>query len=77
MIKLELQELGLSTTYRQMEVNVTDPKIWEKVRRRYWYRNSYYVPICKKCEVFDCTWAAITTMTTDNTNDNSADLTLF
>jgi len=54
-IKLELQELSISCAYQQMDVNVTDAKIWEKVRRRYWYRNSYYVPICKKIEILDCT----------------------
>jgi len=54
-IKLELQDLGLTCSYQGMEVNVTDQKIWDKVRRRYWYRNYYYVPICKKMEILDCT----------------------
>ena len=54
-IKLELQDLGLTCSYQGMEVNVTDQKMWDKVRRRYWYRNYYYVPICKKMEILDCT----------------------
>jgi len=54
-MKLELNDLGLSCEYTAMEVSVSDPEMWEKVRRRYWYRNTYYVPLCKKMEVLDCT----------------------
>ena len=54
-MKLELEDLGLSCEYTAMEVNVSDPEMWEKVRRRYWYRNTYYVPLCNKMEVLDCT----------------------
>jgi len=54
-MKLELGDLGISCAYDEMEVNVADPKMWEKVRRRYWYRSAYYVPRCKKMEILDCT----------------------
>ena len=54
-MKLELADLGISCSYDEMEVNVSDPKMWEKVRRRYWYRSAYYVPRCKKMEILDCT----------------------
>ena len=54
-MKLQLAELNISCRYEEMEVNVSDAKMWEKVRRRYWYRSAYYVPRCKKMEILDCT----------------------
>ena len=43
-VKIQLSHLGLETEFAQCEIQVNE-KEWEGVRRKYWHRDTYYLPI--------------------------------
>jgi len=43
--KLKLAKLGLETDFLSVEIDVDDEKTWEEVKRRYWHRKEYFLPI--------------------------------
>ena len=46
-IRLKMVELGMSVVFSEMEIDANKDKIWEDVKRRYWFRKSYYLPLAK------------------------------
>lgn len=45
--QLHLAELGLETTFTQVEIDPASAKIWDGVKRRYWKLATYHLPTCK------------------------------
>ncbi len=45
-VERELASLGLSTQFVPLPINVSDPKIWEGVRNKYWQLDTYFLPVC-------------------------------
>ena len=46
-VEMEFEELGYSTTYVPMEMDPSEAKIWDGVKRRYWSLSKYNLPIIK------------------------------
>jgi hypothetical protein len=48
LVQLELQELGFSTQFVPVPVNATPDKdkTWKGVKRKYFYDDRYFLPIC-------------------------------
>ena len=59
-MKRELASLGLSTEFVPLPINVTDPKIWEGVRNKYWQLDTYFLPVCSHAEASNEDEAGIT-----------------
>ena len=36
---------GLATQFVELPINVSDAKLWECVRLRYWQLDTYYLPV--------------------------------
>lgn len=51
LVKGELGRLGLETEFVALPINVTDAKIWEGVRNRYWQLDTYFLPVCSRLEL--------------------------
>lgn len=46
LVQMELARLGLSTEFVPLPISVTDAKIWEGVRNRYFQLETYLLPVC-------------------------------
>lgn len=46
-VELEFEELGYSTSYVPMDMDPSEAKIWDGVKRRYWSLAKYNLPIIK------------------------------
>lgn len=44
-VELEFEELGYNTTYIPIEIDPSEAKIWDGVKRRYWSLKKYNLPI--------------------------------
>jgi protein arginine N-methyltransferase 2 len=44
--QLELQQLGLATTFTPLDVHVADAKVWQNVKDRYFTLDKYLLPVC-------------------------------
>ncbi|BDA44371.1 Protein arginine N-methyltransferase 2 [Coccomyxa sp. Obi] len=49
-VERELARLGLSTQFVPLPINVSDPRIWEGVRNKYWQLDTYLLPVCTLAE---------------------------
>uniref|UniRef100_A0A7S2C2A1 RMT2 domain-containing protein n=1 Tax=Octactis speculum TaxID=3111310 RepID=A0A7S2C2A1_9STRA len=45
LVRLELQAIGLVSHFVPIQIQL-DPATWQGVRRKYWQRETYYLPIC-------------------------------
>lgn len=46
-IRLKMKDLGMNVEFSEMEIDASEGKIWEDVKRRYWFRKSYHLPLAK------------------------------
>jgi protein arginine N-methyltransferase 2 len=47
LVKTELTALGFRSTFVPLGVDIPDQaKTWDGVTRKYWQRDTYYLPIC-------------------------------
>lgn len=44
---MELQEMGLSTEYTEIDFDANDDPEWEGIKRKYWSLKKYYLPTCR------------------------------
>ncbi|CAH8633165.1 unnamed protein product [Dicrocoelium dendriticum] len=45
-IRLHLKRLGIDCQFEPIPVDVSDPKLWKDLSRRYWYFDTYFLPKC-------------------------------
>ena len=43
-IRLQLAENDLKVEFTPMEIDASDDPAWEEVKRKYWFRSTYYIP---------------------------------
>ena len=50
MIKLELEQIGggFDTDFYPMSVDCKDASLWEGTPFRYYFRNDYHLPLCRR-----------------------------
>lgn len=44
--EIELSKLGFKVTFDMKAIDTSDAKIWEGVKRRYWWGDKYFLPTC-------------------------------
>ena len=44
--EIELGRLGFKVTFEMKSIDTADSKIWEGVKRRYWWGDTYFLPTC-------------------------------
>jgi len=44
--EIELGRLGFKVTFEMKSIDTADSKIWEGVKRRYWWGDKYFLPTC-------------------------------
>lgn len=44
---------GLETQFVELPINVSDPKVWEGVKLRYWELDTYYLPVVQHADDTD------------------------
>lgn len=49
-VELEMQALGLDTTFVPLPVDTKDKEIWAEVKNRYWWNDIYFLPVCQLSE---------------------------
>ena len=47
-IKIELGQLGFSSEFYPVDIDVSDPNIWKGTSFRYFESNQYYLPMCRR-----------------------------
>jgi protein arginine N-methyltransferase 2 len=46
LVQMELADLNISTQFVPLPISVSDPKIWEGVKNRYFQLDTYLLPVC-------------------------------
>lgn len=46
-VELEMLDLGLETTFVPLPVDTKDKRIWAEVKNRYWWNDTYFLPVCQ------------------------------
>jgi len=44
---MELNNMGISTKYIPINIDPSDSRIWDGVKRRYWTLDVYNLPVCR------------------------------
>lgn len=49
-VELEMKALGLETTFIPLPIDASNKDIWNQVKHRYWWSNTYFLPVCQMIE---------------------------
>ena len=46
-VDMEMQAVGFQTSFIPLPVDVSNKNIWTGVRHRYWWNDTYFLPVCQ------------------------------
>ncbi|GMH36749.1 hypothetical protein BSKO_04622 [Bryopsis sp. KO-2023] len=50
-VELEMRALGFETTFVPLPIDASKKEIWKGVKNRYWWNDTYFLPVCQSLEI--------------------------